>query len=85
MICENERGEILSFQEIEKKHYNEYEAAEEELNHGSGPDRDPKHTRIYAFDLLYLNGESLLRKPILKRKELLHSLINDHLNSKQSE
>jgi len=28
---------------------------------------------IFAFDLLYLNGEKLIKKPLLKRRELLKS------------
>lgn len=28
---------------------------------------------LYAFDLLYLNGESLLKKNFIDRRELLHT------------
>lgn len=28
---------------------------------------------IMAFDLLYLNGESLVKKPLKERRDLLHS------------
>ena len=28
---------------------------------------------LYAFDLLYMNGESLLKKNFIDRRELLHT------------
>src|SRR5690554_84746 len=32
---------------------------------------------IFAFDLLYFNGESLLREPLSRRRELLFSHFNE--------
>lgn len=39
----------------------------------SGDARSRVQIRVYAFDLLYLNGESLLTQPLWRRQELLHS------------
>ena len=32
---------------------------------------------IYAFDLLYLNGKSLVREPLSERRKLLHESFNE--------
>ena len=33
------------------------------------------HIVLFAFDCLYLNGEALIRKPLLQRREALYSAI----------
>lgn len=32
---------------------------------------------IFAFDCLYLNGETLLQKPLTERRDALHSALNE--------
>ena len=34
------------------------------------------HVCVFAFDLLYLNGESLLREPLVNRRARLHESFN---------
>lgn len=42
-------------------------------------ERDRVQVRIYAFDLLYLNGESLLKVPFWKRRKLLQEVFKETL------
>lgn len=44
--------------------------------HLTGPDRPP--IAYYVFDLLYLNGHTLMHRPLRARREALQGLLPDH-------
>ena len=75
-------SEIVAF-DIEKHYILPFQT----LMHRSrkGSDEPPTiQVCIFAFDLLYLNGESLIDKPLCERRELLHSVLTPVENRLQT-
>lgn len=60
VALENTTGKLMPFQELSKRKRKDVKVEDIQV-----------HVCLFAFDLLYLNGEPLLQKPLWERRELL--------------
>lgn len=60
VAVENTTGKLMPFQELSKRKRKDVKVEDIQV-----------HVCLFAFDLLYLNGEPLLQKPLWERRELL--------------
>ncbi|RLI24527.1 MAG: hypothetical protein DRO52_05425 [Candidatus Hecatellales archaeon] len=65
VVAVDQSGRVMPFQEVMKR-YRRIIGVEEALS------RIP--TRIFLFDIVYLNGEPLLKKPLTERRQLLEKV-----------
>lgn len=76
VVAVDASGKVLPFQAVMRR-YRRIIGVEEALS------RIP--TKIFLFDIIYLNGESLLKRPLTERRQILESLIPEKYLIPQAE
>ena len=70
--------EALSYNEATGEYYSFQETVQRKRKHGVKEFAQDLPLRLFAFDIMHLNGKDVMEKPYVKRRALLEKVVDEH-------